>query len=437
MKTLKNSNCHFALFAIDPLTLLPNRASLHNALVHLEKSNTKSYQALIFLDLDRFRTINHTQGHAIGDQILRHLAQTFKQHTEVLYRTGGDEFAFLYDTHLCDAPSAKNAAYLFAQSILKTLKIPLHIEAKTFHLQASIGVILFKNHTYSAEQLFQYADSALFCAKEEGKNQIRFFQADFQKKLESNAIFLSQLQWAIENDQMELYYQMQIALTPEEAVSVCGAEALVRWHHPHMGMISPNQFIPIAEESGLIIPLGYWILERALRQLKVWESDSLKKTWHLSINISAKQFEHDDFLPMLHTLLKRITCNPEKIRFELTESLLIHDAKKALRKIFELKRLGISLSIDDFGTGFSSLSYLRRLKVDELKIDRSFVRRMLSSPVDLTIIETILTLGKRFHLDIIAEGIETQAQYEILKRLGCHFFQGYFFHKPCPVGALI
>lgn len=422
---------------MDLLTLLPNRTSLHNALMNLEKDYNESYQALLFLDLDRFRTINHTQGHTIGDQILRYLALTLKQHTDVLYRTGGDEFAFLYDTHESDASSAKNAAHSLARSILNTVETPLQIDTKIFHLEASIGVMLFKNQIYSAEQLFQYADSALFHAKEQGKKQIRFFQAEFQQKLENNAMFLNQLQYAIDNDQMELYYQMQVGLTQEQAICVCGAEALIRWHHPDKGMVPPDQFIPIAEESGLIIPLGYWILEQAMRQLKQWESDAIKKTWHLSINISAKQFEHDDFLPKLQTLLKRVTCNPHKMRFELTESLLIQDAKKALRKIFELKRLGISLSIDDFGTGFSSLSYLRRPKVDELKIDKSFVKRMLSSPVDMTIIETIITLGNRFHLSIIAEGIETQAQYETLKRLGCHFFQGYFFHKPCPVSALI
>jgi diguanylate cyclase len=434
---MKDSNCHFALFAIDHLTLLPNRTSLVNALVHLEKGYKESFQALFLLDLDHFRTINHTQGHTMGDRILLELTQKLKQFGVEVYRSGGDEFAILYETNLCKESLAKDASLLFAQSLLNTVSTPLYIAPKTFHLRASIGVILFKHHTYSAEQLFQYADSALFCAKEEGKNRIRFFQADFQKKMESNAIFLEQLQYAIDNDQMELYYQKQVRLTQEQVAYICGAEALIRWHHPHSGMVPPNQFIPIAEESGLIIPLGYWILEHAMKQLKQWESDPIKKAWHLSINISAKQFEHDDFLPMLHTLLKCITCNPQKIQFELTESLLIQDAKKALRKIFELKRLGIALSIDDFGTGFSSLSYLRRLKVDELKIDKSFVRRMLTSPVDFTIVEMILTLGRRFHLNIIAEGIETQAQYEALKHLGCHFFQGYFFHKPCPEHALI
>lgn len=427
-------------YRIDPLTHLANRIALHEALMRIESAPAcPQYQALLILDLDRFRTINHTQGHVTGDRILIELASRFQHLLGTqgdLYRSGGDEFSVLYETPFHEESHAKDAALFLAKKLSYVASSVLTIDHKSFRLSASIGIIVFKNRSYSAEHLFQYADSALFRAKEEGKNTIRFFQSDFQTHLESKAVFLEQLLFAVENDQLELFYQTQTTLTCENAPRIYGAEALIRWHHPHIGTVAPNRFIPLAEESGLIIPLGHWILEHAMRQLKAWENDPDKHTWRLSINISTKQFEHESFLPSVCALLKRIACDPRKICFELTESLLIQDAKKALRKIFELKRLGILLSIDDFGTGFSSLSYLRRLKVDELKIDKSFVRRMLSSPVDRTIIETILTLGKRFNLAIVAEGIETQAQFQALKNLGCRSFQGYLFHKPCSVALI-
>jgi len=428
------------MYRIDPLTHLADRFALHEALARIESApEEEQYQALLIMDLDRFRTINHTQGHVTGDRILIELASRFKDLVGTqgrLYRSGGDEFSVLYQTPFYDESQAKDAALFLAQKMSYAVSSSLTFEDKRFRLSASIGIIVFKNRSYSAEHLFQYADSALFRAKEEGKNTIRFFQSDFQAHLESKAVFLDQLLFAVENDQMELFYQTQTTLTCENTPYVYGAEALVRWHHPHVGIIAPSRFIPLAEESGLIVPLGDWILEQAMRRLKAWENDPCKRMWRLSVNISTKQFEHESFLPTVYALLKRIACDPRKICFELTESLLIQDAKKALRKIFELKRLGIFLSIDDFGTGFSSLSYLRRLKVDELKIDQSFVRRMLSSPVDQTIIETILTLGKRFNLSVVAEGIETQAQYQVLKNLGCRSFQGYFFHKPCSYASL-
>lgn len=425
----------------DLLTALPNRAYLTEILPNVieETQRYHTYKALLFIDLDNFKSINDTQGHSIGDIVLKQTAQrllSIVRSSDNVFRLGGDEFVVLCDTKSIEEESASQNAYILAEHIRQSVHQPYTIGFNIFTLTASIGIMLFCNRQYTSVQLLQYADSAMYQAKVAGKNTICFFNPIIQSKIEAKVTFLEELRFALTNDQMELFYQTQTTLTCENTPCIYGAEALIRWHHPHIGTVAPNRFIPLAEESGLIIPLGHWILEHAMRQLKAWENDPDKHTWRLSINISTKQFEHESFLPSVCALLKRIACDPRKICFELTESLLIQDAKKALRKIFELKRLDILLSIDDFGTGFSSLSYLRRLKVDELKIDKSFVRRMLSSPVDRTIIETILTLGKRFNLAIVAEGIETQAQFQALKNLGCRSFQGYLFHKPCSVASI-
>lgn len=419
---------HQALY--DTLTHLPNRRYLLNTLQHTLNENKRKglSAALLFLDLDHFKNINDTKGHTIGDKVLVETAQRISKilrSTDLVARIGGDEFVILIN----DIDELSTNILKIAEHILEVIRQPYYVENYTFMLTASIGIILFKGDQYSCETLLQYADSAMYHAKEMGRNNVKFFNPLLQKKLEKKASTLHKLHRALEQNHMELYYQKQIVGYEKEVI---GIEALIRWNDPEQGLIAPNEFIPLAEENNFIIVLGEWVLREAFSKLKLWEKDVKKSKWQLSINISIKQFERNDFVQMVQTLLSEISCDATKLRFELTENLLIKDAKDTLRKIYALKKLGISLSIDDFGTGYSSLSYLSRLPVDELKIDKRFIKRLSYNQSDKTIVETILTIGKCFGLDVVAEGVETEIQYEMLLDLGCSHFQGYLFAKPVP-----
>lgn len=423
---------HQALY--DTLTQLPNRRYLTNTLQHLlqESKRKQISAALLFFDLDHFKNVNDTKGHTIGDKVLIETAQRISKtirSTDLVARIGGDEFVILLD----DINEFTTNILQIAENILDVIRQPYYIGNYTFMLSASIGAILFKGDQYSIETLLQYADSAMYHAKETGRNTIKFFNPLLQKKLEKKASILHKLHLALEQNQMELYYQKQIFGEHKEIV---GVEALIRWNDPEQGLISPNEFIPLAEESNCIIVLGEWILREAFSKLKLWENDIERSQWQLSINISIKQFERNNFIQIVQTLLHEIGCDATKIRFELTENLLIKGTKDTLRKIYALKKLGISLSIDDFGTGYSSLSYLSRLPVDELKIDKRFIKRLLHHQSDKTIVETIITIGKHFGMDVVAEGVETEIQYKMLLDLGCSHFQGYLFAKPIPYKEL-
>ncbi|WP_295012463.1 EAL domain-containing protein [Sulfuricurvum sp.] len=255
------------------------------------------------------------------------------------------------------------------------------------------------------------------------------FFRHFYKMIETKVLLIDRLHKAIKNNFMKLYYQPQIILVGNRLEFV-GVEALIRWHDIDYGMISPGNFIPIAENSGLIGPLCEWVLHEAIRQLKRWESDEYKKKWRISLNVSYKQFEKENFLPMIESIMGKYNINPEKLRLELTESLLIKNTKETLNKVHDLKALGLTLSIDDFGTGDSSLSYLKQLPIDELKIDQSFIRDLTSDQNDVIIVKTIISIGQKFGLDVIAEGVETEKQYEKLVLMGCNHFQGYLFGRP-------
>jgi EAL domain-containing protein (putative c-di-GMP-specific phosphodiesterase class I) len=288
---------------------------------------------------------------------------------------------------------------------------------------------LFVDDEHSIDDLMKYADSAMYNAKANGRNTFNFFDPKLQQMIERKAFLIERLRKAVEHHSMMLYYQPQIILV-NGFLQFVGVEALIRWNDPKDGMISPGKFIPIAEESGLIVPLGEWVLQEAIRQLKQWESDDCKKEWRISVNVSYKQFEKDDFVTIIESLIHEYDISPEKLRLELTESLLVKNMQEALNKINHLKGLGLSLSIDDFGTGYSSLSYLKQLPIDELKIDQSFIRDLASDPNDVIIVETILSIGQKFGLEVIVEGVETEEQYEKLISMGCKYFQGYLFGRP-------
>ena len=274
----------------------------------------------------------------------------------------------------------------------------------------------------------KYADTAMYNTKEKGRNRFSYFDPKLQKIIEEKAYMIEKLSKAIEKNELVLHYQKQI-ITKNNESSIIGVEALIRWKQGNK-FIPPNSFIEIAEETGLIIPIGKWILIEAISQIKQWEKDEEKKDWRVSINISPKQFERNNFVDLLASLIKEYNINPNKLRLELTENLLITNIDETLEKIKELFDLGVTLSIDDFGTGYSSLAYLKKLPIHELKIDQSFIKDILIDTNDFSIVETILSIGGKFNLEVIAEGVETKEQHEMLVSMGCSYFQGYFFAKP-------
>ncbi len=424
------------------LAQFPNRflflhEMLREAIFYSNKTST--YGALLLLDIDNFKIVNHIKGYTLGDFVLTKIAQRISSvvNTLCVEHLNGDEFAIVAKTKSAVYDKAESEIKILSQAILSAIKKPIVVENQSFLLTASIGVVPFFKEKYDPEKIVQYADSALFEAKKQGRSATHFFNATIQQKREEQALLLERLHYAIAHQQMVLFYQKQWAYhTDTSEITVTGVEALIRWFDPIHGLITPDKFIPLAEESGCIIPLGTWILHETCKQLKLWERDSNKCHWQLSINISIKQFEQDDFIATVQECIANTTCNPHKLRFELTESLLIHDLKSSLQKIEALTHLGISLSIDDFGTGYSSLSYLKKLPIQELKIDKTFIHDLTRDNADAILVQTMLSIGRRFGLDVVAEGVETKEQYEMLRDMGCTAFQGYFFSKPMEVSML-
>lgn len=414
----------------DPLTNLANKTLLAEQIRLCINANkrSKAYGALLFMDLDNFKSINDLKGHATGDELLIMMAQRLENYAHennIVARFGGDEFALLLPSLSTVLEDAAKKAEEIAMQILVATKEPFMIDHHPFYVTVSIGIGLFDGDEDVAI-LLSHADSAMYTAKTDGRNTIRFFDPYIQKVMEEKSSMLQQLRDAIDSKQFLLYYQPQV----DKDAAIIGVEALIRLKKANGELISPMQFIPLCEESGLIVSLGQWVLKEAMMQVKRWESDTLKSQWRVSVNVSTKQFEREDFVQVVRLALEEVAINPALIRLELTESLLIGDSAKALEKINALKILGVSLSVDDFGTGYSSLQYLKRLNVDELKIDQSFVHDFMVDRSDALIVETIISIGKNFNMEVIAEGVETKEQFERLKAMGCQNFQGYFFGKP-------
>lgn len=418
----------------DSLTKLPNRLLLKELLSAMIKrvSRDKAYGALLFIDLDHFKLINDTKGHDIGDIVLVETAKRIKnciRQIDIASRLGGDEFVVALEIEENDENKVIDSMTIVANKILEEIKKPYLIHNFDFRLTASIGIVLFKDSNYKIDELMKFADTAMYNAKEKGRNRYSYFDPKLQAILEQKADLAKHLREAIDKKMIFLNYQLQI-ISQNEEDKVVGVEALVRWNDPKKGIIGPNLFIPIAEETGLIIPLGNWILKEVMIQLKQWEEDEIKKDWRISVNVSYRQFEQDNFVHKLKSLIEKYKINPSKLRLEITENLLIKDTQNIINKISELSLIGVTISIDDFGTGYSSLAYLKQLSIDELKIDQSFIKDILTDSNDLVIVETMLSIGKKFNLEIIAEGVETKEQYEKLVSMGCSYFQGYFFGKP-------
>jgi diguanylate cyclase (GGDEF)-like protein/PAS domain S-box-containing protein len=415
----------------DPLTGLPNRRLLLDRLHQAMAVSTRSgrHGALLFLDLDHFKTINDTQGHAIGDLLLvevAHRLQHCVREGDSVARLGGDEFVVVLEELSHQPDEAATQTELVAEKICNELGQPYMLEDYECHTTPSIGACLFRGHLDSMEDLLKHADVAMYQAKAAGRNAIRFFDPQMQMILEKRAAIEADLRQALARQQFLLHYQAQVDVSGKAT----GAEVLLRWKHPERGFVFPDQFIPLAEETGLIVPIGLWVLQVACAQLKAWQHDALTRDLTLAVNVSAKQFHQADFVAQVQQVLLESGVKPSLLKLELTESTVLENIQDTIAKMREIKLLGVSFSMDDFGTGYSSLQYLKRLPLGQIKIDRSFVSDITSDPNDAAIVQAIIVMTEALGLNVIAEGVETEAQRDFLDKHGCHAFQGYLFSKP-------
>ncbi len=424
---LTEERIHY-LANFDPLTGLPNRTQLNDhlkyALSLAKRSN--GHLALIFLDLDHFKDINDTLGHSIGDAVLIELAKRLSlllREEDTVTRLGGDEFILLLPG--VDAHGATQVA----QKLLDVIAEPYQIEQYTLTLTASIGIALYPEDGDDLETLSKSADAAMYRAKQEGRQGYRFFTPEMQARLARNLQLVNALHQALEFGQLHVHYQPQVAIQDGRII---GAEALLRWQHPNLGMVSPAEFIPIAEDCGLILPIGEWVLRSAVRQAKTWLKNGFDPLV-MAVNLSVVQFRHPDLPELVTRILNEEGLPPEYLELELTEGVAMHNPQEAIAVINNLHERGIRMSIDDFGTGYSSLSYLKKFKVYKLKIDQSFVRDISTDPEDRAIVSAIINLAKSLGLQTIAEGVETAGQLAYLREQGCDEIQGYLFSKPVPI----
>lgn len=418
----------------DALTRLPNRRLLMDRMRSALSSSVRShhYGAVLFLDMDKFKIINDTLGHDYGDRLLIEVSmriQSCVRETDTVARLGGDEFVILLEEIDDHAENASLKVSHIAEKIRASLTVPYQLKGSEYHSSPSIGVSLFYGNEESIDVLLKQADMAMYQAKDAGRNAVSFFNPDMQVMVETRAALEADLRHAVLNQQLHLYYQLQV----DSAQRPIGAEALVRWIHPTRGFVSPMQFIPIAEESSLILDIGGWVLEAACRQLAVWAKNEATRNFPVAVNISAKQFKQDDFVEMVANILRKYDVKASCLKMELTESVVLNDVTDVVAKMHALKALGVGLSMDDFGTGYSSLSYLKQLPLDQIKIDQSFVRDIATNPNDAVMVTTIIDLAQNFRLNVIAEGVETEVQFDFLKKNGCMAYQGYFFSKPVPI----
>ena len=419
----------------DPLTRLPNRRLLHERLnLAINGANRQMhYAALLVIDVDNFKTLNDSMGHDVGDLLLRQVALRLREsvHTnDTVARVGGDEFVVLLEELGESLHEALGQIEHTARKMLQTLGKPYQFGEVSHHCTASIGAVPFKEGSETVESLLKSAEMAMYKSKNAGKNTLRFFDPAMQTEIERLAILERELRTALNEGQFVLHYQPQC----DQTGCFFGTEALIRWQHPIRGLLPPNDFIAVAEETGLIVPIGKWVLEEACRQLAVWQKHPATAALELAINVSALQFRDADFVDTVAQVLEQSGAPASRLKLELTESLLLHDSDVVIERMHTLKnKLGVSLSLDDFGTGFSSLSYLKRLPLDQIKIDRSFVQEISFNKNDAAIAEAVIALGRSFGLKIIAEGVETQAQLDTLLDKGCLSFQGYLFARPAKI----
>ncbi len=410
----------------DVLTGLPNRKRFLDRLTDAMASENPA-GAVFFLDLDHFKEVNDTLGHLIGDQLLqtvaRRLLSTVRK-SDLVARLGGDEFAILMAGGITEKPAEEHA-----QRIIKALARPFQIESNTLHIGVSIGISFFSDGPLIVEDAVRNADMAMYRAKSEGRNTYRFFQPDYDFELRRRLELETDIRSAIVDNQFNLHFQPKVDVVSGRII---GAEALIRWKHPKHGNLGPGEFIPAAERSGLVVPMGDWVIREACNQLKKWASSGMEPL-SIAVNLSPIQLKDHAFLSSVKEHWAQTGLDPALLEFEITESVVMHDVDHSLGVMRHLSDLGFGLSVDDFGTGYSSLSYLRRFPIDKIKIDKSFVAEMTDDNDAAAIVGTIIGLGRNLNLGVVAEGVETAMQFNQLKRLGCDEGQGYLFSRPLPV----
>ena len=417
----------------DGLTRLPNRQLMLDRLQHALNSHARSGQngAVLFVDLDDFKTLNDTLGHSEGDILLKMVGQRLSSSVragDTVARLGGDEFIVILEDLGESALEAADKVKHVGQKLLANINRPIPLSAREYNSTASIGAVLFADAPDSVDELLKLADIAMYQAKAAGRNTLCFFDPSVQAAVKARATLEAELRKAIERDELQLYYQPQL-----DRGSLVGAEALIRWAHPRLGLVASIRFIPLAEESDLILQVGDWVLQTACRQIASWANQPEASAITVAVNVSARQLRQPSFVETVLDALDRSGADPHRLQLELTESMLLENVEGVIAKMTALKAHGLRFALDDFGTGYSSLAYLNRLPIDELKIDRSFVQNLLLDANSGAIAQTIVALGRTMGLSVIAEGVETEAQQKFLADLGCHSFQGYLFSRPVPV----
>ncbi|MBU2569287.1 MAG: EAL domain-containing protein [Gammaproteobacteria bacterium] len=416
----------------DALTRLPNRTlfrdRLGHALIHAQRENKNL--AVLFLDLDRFKTINDTLGHPVGDDLLKEAAERMQQAIradDTLARLGGDEFVLLLEDD-----STAHHAVIVAHKLLQIFNRPMFIDDHTLTVTASIGIALFPQDGKDVDTLLKHADLAMYQAKQQGRNTYQFFSSGLTTGAFERLIMENALRGAVARNELLLYYQPQINLLDR---TLAGVEALVRWQHAELGLVSPGQFIPLAEDMGIIGEIGEWVLNEAVRQMAEWQADGFDVPL-ASVNLSVQQIDREDLAGQISAALERVNIPAKHLELEVTESMIMRQPEQAMRILDNLRQQGISLSIDDFGTGYSSLAYLKNLPLDRLKIDQSFVQDIGRDKHGEAIVRVIISLARNLGLEAVAEGVESEEQAQFLEREGCNIAQGYLFARPMPADEL-
>ena len=420
----------------DPLTHLPNRRLMLDRLEQAQVSSSRNqhFGALLILDLDNFKTLNDTQGHDTGDRLLIQVAQrlvsTIRQ-DDTAARLGGDEFVVVLEGLGGDEKTAAQQAEMIGEKIRDVLGQPYRVSSQSqpYHSTPSIGITVFRGRTPSAEILLKQAEVALYQAKAGGRNTLRFYNPEMQAVIDSRSTLEAALRHGLEEGEFQLFYQPQV----DGAGKLRGAEALLRWLPAGRQSVPPSEFIAIAEETGLIVPLGLWVLETACVQLRTWAAHPQTRDFQIAVNVSSRQFRQPDFVDQVCACLERTKANPALLKMELTESIVLENVDEVIDRMQQIKTLGVKFSLDDFGTGYSSLSYLKRLPLDQVKIDQSFVRDIGHDPNDAAIVRAIIAMSASLGLEVIAEGVELEEQLRFLRDNGCYHYQGYLFGRPCAI----
>ena len=435
LQKVKDSKAYAQELAFyDELTKLPNRRLLNERMEYILEiaKREERHGALLFIDLDHFKTLNDSRGHAAGDELLKQVSTRLKKvfrAEDTIARLGGDEFVILSGHLESSEEAVVNQIHSLMLKLKSVLSEAYQVENESYHLTASVGITTFPAMAKGAAELMKQADGAMYQAKEAGRDGYRFYEEVMQEVADARLQMENDLHHAIEKNQFELYYQPQV----DEYGRILGAEALLRWIKSDGEFVSPAEFIPVAEQTRLILPIGDWVVSESFKQLATWQGLGIDGSFRLSVNISPYQFHQDDFVEKTHALLKQTGASAGLVTLEVTEGITIRDLKSTIDKMKELTKTGFKISMDDFGTGYASLTYLKQLPLSGLKVDQSFVRDLHIDKSDAEIAATIIAMAKNLNLEVVAEGVEEESQLRFLSRNGCEVFQGYYFHKPMPV----